>query len=553
MVAINYILNNEDYGEKHVKMMSKMRAPLKVLVTEAGKMLVMVTESALDANLDEEELAALEVQKEKTVAAVEAVTKEYEQNVDGKGALDLELADENAFCMSCCSFARIGIEFVDTFKAIQAEEHKIGLSAEELGEKAKADTAKALSSAKAMELPDIFSVFKVPIFDRVYRNQVIRNSFSFLLAFYVGYNGYSLIIKSYNAGPATTVSLLISTGLGSAIVKNLNRLQGVVLGTFFGQLAYAILAWCSVAGYFYVAIFVFIWLAVTLFTYYHATDFAVVACLLAAFGAQGVLAGCSNDQFNPGNVTHLISNTVLGVTFMTLVDQIFTLQTPSSYAKDALVLAWSSYSKSMRDLCDPKVSHVRKHAGGLYGLIDSAGSASALAESEPRIWKTPFKYQLFQGAVQHCHELRSCLACLECTSSASGMDDSPKAEFLTNMYQTPSFLKTKADFEDYAKAIEDILHIFEHETDENFHDVAGIKPAEGKCPLDIAEENMQGLVKDLDKFATAQAKLQKDISKEGVQFRSLENNVTCKISMVIFCLNWQFKILYAMKHDILSD
>jgi hypothetical protein len=90
MIAINHILNNEDYGEKHVKIMGAMRPSLKVLVAEAGKMLVMVTESSLDAHLDEDEMAKLDEQKGKTIAAVEEVTDQYKNHVNGKGALDLE-------------------------------------------------------------------------------------------------------------------------------------------------------------------------------------------------------------------------------------------------------------------------------------------------------------------------------------------------------------------------------------------------------------------------------------------------------------------------------
>jgi hypothetical protein len=338
------------------------------------------------------------------------------------------------------------------------------------------------------------------------------------------------------------------------VVKNLNRLQGVVLGTFFGQLAYALLAWCSISGYIYVAVFVFFWLITTLFTYYHAVDFSGVACLLAAFGAAGVLRGCSNDPYDPGNVTHMISNTVLGVTFMTLVDQIFTLKAPSLYAKEALVTAWESYSGAMHSLFNKDHPNVRKHAGGVFAKIDAAAGASALANAEPRIWKTPFKHGLFMDVVQHCHELRCSLSCMECTSAASGKDDTPKAEFLTKMYELKSFMVTKGDFEDYVVKIEQILDIFEHETDQNFHEAAGIKPSEGKSPADIAMENMGAMCRELDAFAVEQSKLgQKDIKEQGSKYRNLEDDVTCKIGMVIFSLNWQFKVLYSLKHAILSD
>jgi len=485
----------------------------------------MVTQAAIDGNVDADESAALEAQKVKTIAAIEAVSKAYSEATGGE--IDMDMVDEGAFCLSFCSYGRISIEFVDTLKKMETNTE--------------------------VAPPDVLSFFRVPIWDKVYRNMILRNSLSFLLAFYVGYQGYSLILKPYNSGPATTVALLISTGLGSSVVKNLNRLQGVVLGTFFGNLAYALLAWCTMAGYIKVGTFIFFWLLLTLFTYYNATDFSLVACLLAAFGCQGILLGCSDAAFEPGSITHQITNTVLGVTFMSVIDQVFVLEAPSRYAKNALVDTWESYRGAMRGLFDVNVKTVRQHGGGMFAMIESASASSQMADNEPRIYKTPFRYGLYQEVMAACHELRCSLCCLEEAATATGTDDSAKADVLIAMYKLPTFKVVKNDFDKYVESVLNLYEIFLHETDEYFLDAAGIEPPkEGKSALDVAKGNIEKLVKELGTFVKQQKK-QDDIAKSGSAFRSLEDDVTCKISMVVFSLNWQFDVLYGIKHRMLSD
>merc|ERR1719443_2404120 len=132
------------------------------------------------------------------------------------------------------------------------------------------------------------------------------------------------MIKSYNSAPAETVCLLLSMFVGSAVTKNMGRVQGVVLGCVFGQLLYALFAWCYWWGYMVIGITVFVWLLSTLFVYYNSADFGYIGCLMAAFGTKYMLQGCSNDVFQPTDTYYTIINTVVGITIMTFCDLTFT-------------------------------------------------------------------------------------------------------------------------------------------------------------------------------------------------------------------------------------
>jgi hypothetical protein len=533
MCAIMHSIEMEQYDTKHVQTMGALRPSLSELVTEAGTMLMMVTQAASDGLLDEQEIVRLDDQQRRTTSAIEKVSLEFSNRYHGK--LDISLVDENAFCLSCCSFGRLAVNFVDELKETQ-------------------------SKPVEKELASPFTAFKIPLGCEIYRNAILRNSISIFASFIVGYCGRGDIIQSYNSGPAGTVALLISTGFGSAVVKNLNRLQGVVLGTFFGQLAYALLAWCTMGGYISVGVFVFAWLLVSLFTYYNSVQFSGVACLLAAFGVQGVLLGCSDEIYNPSGTTQLITNTVLGVTFMTLSDQLFALKSASKHAHTVLLDAWASYREGMMEIMEPETTQVRRHSGDLMTKISSSAAAADLADMEPRIWKTPFKRLLFGDVVNGGHRLRESLCCLETTCSVTGTDDAPKARFLKNLGSLPSYQAVVTDFKNYADAVEGILDIFVHETDDCFHSTMGIKPSEGKSPIEIARANLVALVRELESFLDDPAHQQEaaaDIvgstSARGSKFKNLEDNILCKVSVFVFALTWQFEVLYDVKHRILSE
>jgi hypothetical protein len=97
------------------------------------------------------------------------------------------------------------------------------------------------------------------LFNKDHMMWTLRNSLSVILAFYVGWHGYNKYISMYNASLASTVAVLLSKFVGSAMGKNLARLQGVVIGIVLGNLLYALLAWCYWWGHLLVALALYLW------------------------------------------------------------------------------------------------------------------------------------------------------------------------------------------------------------------------------------------------------------------------------------------------------
>merc|ERR1719188_2029048 len=126
-------------------------------------------------------------------------------------------------------------------------------------------------------------------------NFVTRSTLAIFLGFAIGYGGYpSLGLAPYSGAIASTVSLLLSKSPGSALLKNLQRVQGVVLGTVVGQLVRGVFITCNWYNAYSIAVILFIWVSFNLFVYYNSVSYAMIGCLLAAFGAQKMMEVCQD-------------------------------------------------------------------------------------------------------------------------------------------------------------------------------------------------------------------------------------------------------------------
>merc|ERR1719229_1640681 len=99
-------------------------------------------------------------------------------------------------------------------------------------------------------------------------------------------------MKPYSSTAAgTTAYLMAAEGKGgSAIMKNVARFQGTGGGTIIGQLLFTTTMTCawygSIIGFSVVTFFAF-------YLYFSSPSFGYVGLLLAAYGAEHLLLGCS--------------------------------------------------------------------------------------------------------------------------------------------------------------------------------------------------------------------------------------------------------------------
>jgi len=271
-------------------------------------------------------------------------------------------------------------------------------------------------------------------------NYVLRGWISVMVAFYIGFNGVAgKMIKNYNAALASTICVLLTKSLGGALANNLKRLQGVVLGTVIGQVAYALLAWCVWWGYISVACFVFVWSLVALYMYYHSDNYSTVGLLLAVFANGSMLQGCSDDVFDPTVAYYGIINTVSGITIMGLFDMLLAPDRSSNMAMICYKNASEPLIAMAEQLLDGKVETLAPRKGAVRGLIAKAGTMNGQAALEPRYWRGNWPEATYSAGVHALTCLRFNLATIDYALVDPHGDARPKSPHFLAATNMPEF------------------------------------------------------------------------------------------------------------------
>merc|ERR1719335_736177 len=172
---------------------------------------------------------------------------------------------------------------------------------------------------------------------------------------------------------------------------------------------------------------VFTWLLSLFFVYFNSNEWGYVGCLMGAFGAKFMLQGCSDEVFQPQGTYHTIINTVLGIAFMTFYDISLMPARSNDMAIQAMSKAWDMYEQAVKDIFDPSVVKVRFTHGQILDKLVEASSLGAEASKEPRFWRTPWRYALFQSVIQSCYVIRMHLCVMEAAAAKHGIDGAEKA------------------------------------------------------------------------------------------------------------------------------
>lgn len=287
-------------------------------------------------------------------------------------------------------------------------------------------------------------------------NYVLRGWISVMVAFYIGYNGVAgKMIKNYNAALASTICVLLSKSLGGAVANNLKRLQGVVLGTVIGQVAYALLAWCVWWGYLSVGTWVFVWSLVTLYMYYHSENYSTVGLLLAIFSNSSLLQGCSDEIFDPTVAYNGIINTVSGITIMGVFDMVLSPDRASNMAMESYANASEPLIAMADELLDAKVTTLAPRKGAIRGLISAANALNNEASLEPRYWRGDWPTATYAAGTHALTCLRFNLATIDYALVDTAGDARPKAPHFLKASRMPEFEELRVLLAEQMHFIED--------------------------------------------------------------------------------------------------
>jgi len=348
----------------------------------------------------------------------------------------------------------------------------------------------------------------------------------------------------YNADMASTVAILFTSKVGAEMATNLNRLQGLVLGTVAGQMVYANFGWCTPISLAATLIIFFFWQLLSLFYYYHSTEFGGIFILLAAFGSKMILQECSNVWGENTDSYFAIVAAVVAICVILLVDLVCAPDRASTLANNARKEVLGQMKMAVKDLFDPNVKNTTFHHVPIEAGINQARSLCLEADAEPRVWRTPFRTDLFLQFCDMLTKLRYVLAVLEVSIADSFVEGEPKSEAFQVMMKHSCVSTMKECLIGKIEQLERLSKLLEHEVD---------GPMEGETAPCLRDEPEM-----LSLHFTATLE-QAVVDAEKIDFSSLEDlqlsvfrDPILKVSLTVSCCRAMLESMTDMQHAFLN-
>lgn len=406
--VFTHVINSclrEDFGETHSQLMAGCSEHVQRLIHSAQELLNLSTDLAWEGGVrstaDKEGLSHGMDAVNQNIATLTRCFNARKCDM-GLDYLNLEMIDEHVFCFSACKCGRLVCDFAE----VLLEEDKAAR-----GEPGAKPPKRVSLVRESKCFSKVFD--RSVILERKHLNFAARNSLSTLLCLAIGYFGYSKMIKPFNAEIASTTGVLLSKFIGSSMTANLNRLQGVVLGVVIGELMFSLLGWCTPWAWIALSVFLIAWVSVTLFAYFNSEVYSTMGCLMAAYGAQQMLMGCTSEVVQPATTYHKVVNCVVAIGVMSIVDLILNLGLPSKAALRSYTEAWTKLREETTSLFSADVQDSGFPKRQISDAISDAEALAAEAAQEPRFWKNPWRGVAFKAGLKSIHAVRLALSCIE--------------------------------------------------------------------------------------------------------------------------------------------
>jgi hypothetical protein len=450
--AVLFAVQHNDNGKSHFDLMNPLKAHVDELMAHSQILYQKATVAAVAGGIasGEENTSMVESVK-KTKESIETLSRAFQKTKTDLGLpmVNTDQMDEHVFCYNLCSHAQIACDMGNDL----IESRKTG---------------KDLS---AVEAPDLLELFRPTL---PFMAFTVRNSVTLIACFLVGYIGFpyprpSLVLPG-SGGPACTAAILLTT-FKPSMTKNLDRLNGVVLGTIVGQLVFCALGWCTWWGYTGICISLFVWVTGTLYMYYNSAKYGVVGCLLAAFGSAAFLQGCTDDFSDPKKSYYGIIECVVAIFITIGVDMIVETLDGGGRSSDmayvALLDFWKIFRSSVEGILDPKRHTEKADHGALMGKVGLCQMLAPEAIDEPRWWRTPWRKLAYADGITCATKLRLALKTME--DAIPGQDDEGSkdawSESFDKMLALPSFEKVREGVRGKMEQLERFLDVFMKETE----------------------------------------------------------------------------------------
>jgi len=141
----------------------------------------------------------------------------------------------------------------------------------------------------SMEVVDEISGFKGVFTGLAVKGHMVKAAryfTAYMLCWTIGWFGFRDVIHPRTADLAGLAALLLSESMGSAVLKDMSRIQGLVIGTVMVRILGSLILGCEWYWVFAHIMLHFVWCFGALFVMHHSPTFTTAGCLAAALGTD---------------------------------------------------------------------------------------------------------------------------------------------------------------------------------------------------------------------------------------------------------------------------
>eukprot|EP00933_Yihiella_yeosuensis_P031529 TRINITY_DN250_c2_g1_i2.p1 TRINITY_DN250_c2_g1~~TRINITY_DN250_c2_g1_i2.p1 ORF type:complete len:856 (-),score=137.58 TRINITY_DN250_c2_g1_i2:198-2765(-) len=365
-----------------------------------------------------------------------------------------------------------------------------------------------------------------------------------MLGFTIGYFGYEDLLHPRKEAIAVSSACLLARFTGSALVADLNRIQGVVLGTVMSNIFHSVFNDCApwaIAGN---AMTLFLFSTAGLFMYFHLVRYAKIGYFMAGFGSSTFLQSCGAKGFDKAAEYEYLITTGVAILLTVAVNALAGHKRASDQAYEAINEAWTILEEALKDIFDPKVETYKFRAKEMQGKLDTALTMNGEADLEPRYWRTEWKVDLFTDVLRFTQDMQRYLTAVERSFASEYVDntESTKVKYLQDLTTSSQAFVARGDLvRKRVGAGRKLLQIFIHDTTLRFP---------GLSDADATHEYRPEELKVIEAFKNESDTFAKKVEDET--YHSLAEDEQCHLGLVLGILNHINLRLRQTQHKILQ-
>lgn len=485
----------EDFGASHTSLMKDIENAAVEMVERTGILLVYVTRSASDGNVDGGEKADIEG----LIRGVQQSTKQLAMKFDssrkkfGPGVSE-ELLSESFFVFSLSCYGRQVVEYATMLISNPPQGVSVG---------------EALKNGA-------IGTFKWP--GTHHDRFTIRYGIGLMLCMI-----FSCTVDKYRGACAVMAVFLINTRVGPDMMATLNTMLAIVIGSVVGGVIYSY-SCMSPHGWWLLPFFTAIYWLITIFIAYSGSSFGLIGlfmCALAPFYlVKECPSGVPSDTGAAGGLWIGIRGTIIAMAIMSTLEFLSVPGEQSKLAVRHYEDAFNSIIKAFHDLWDGK--DPSEAIGPVSGDLGSASTFCTGAKLEPRMWKCKWKAEFCAECISYAGKIRVDLLTIR-RAIENNME-----KCLGIIDRVPEIKHMEEDLMgtlDDAKVIS--VGLLNHECG-MFHGLEKLKSFVG--------------IDQLDGFSTAITGVNKALlATPAVVPDSMEDDLLCQLSIVFIMLDYSIK------------